>query len=263
MGSTPEYNLPPQELTFDGFLFDMDGTIIDSTEAVVKHWETIGNEIGVAPEVILETSHGRRSIDILKILAPEKANWDYAKPQLRIYPGGHLGRATADHFPDVRDMEGRLPKYHGHEAVEIPGARSMLEALIARSSPWAIVTSGTVPLVTGWLRARDLPTPPSDHLVTAESVENGKPDPACYRLGRERLGLQAEDAQVLVLEDSPAGIRAGKAAGCKVLGLVTSHTVEQVIAAEPDWVVRDLSSVKVLRSEGGKVTIEISNALRI
>ncbi|GKT97799.1 glycerol 3-phosphatase 1 [Fusarium langsethiae] len=240
MGSTPEYNLPPQELTFDGFLFDMDGTIIDSTEAVVKHWQTIGNEIGVAPEVILETSHGRRSIDILKILAPEKANWDY-----------------------VQDMEGRLPKYHGHEAVEIPGARSMLEALIARSSPWAIVTSGTVPLVTGWLRARDLPTPPPEHLVTAESVENGKPDPACYRLGRERLGLQADDAQILVLEDSPAGIRAGKAAGCKVLGLVTSHTVEQVVAAEPDWVVRDLSSVEVLRSEGGKVTIKISNALRL
>lgn len=160
-------------------------------------------------------------------------------------------------------MEGRLPKYHGHEAVEIPGARSMLEALIARSSPWAIVTSGTVPLVTGWLRARDLPTPLPEHLVTAESVENGKPDPACYRLGRERLGLQAEDAQILVLEDSPAGIRAGKAAGCKVLGLVTSHTVEQVVAAEPDWVVRDLSSVEVLRSEGGKVTIKISNALRL
>ncbi|KAF5020641.1 hypothetical protein F66182_7348 [Fusarium sp. NRRL 66182] len=240
MGSVPDYNLPPQEITLDGFLFDMDGTIIDSTDAVVKHWETIGNEIGVAPEVILETSHGRRSIDILKILAPEKANWDY-----------------------VRDMEGRLPKYHGHEAVEIPGARSMLEALIAESSPWAIVTSGTEPLVTGWLRARDLPTPPSDRLVTAESVEVGKPDPACYRLGRERLGLQAEDAQILVLEDSPAGIRAGKAAGCKVLGLVTSHTVDQVVAAEPDWVVRDLSSVKVLRSEGAKVTIEISNALRL
>jgi glycerol 3-phosphatase-1 len=40
MGSTPDYSLPPQELEFDGFLFDMDGTIIDSTEAVVKHWET-------------------------------------------------------------------------------------------------------------------------------------------------------------------------------------------------------------------------------
>lgn len=59
--------------------------------------------------------------------------------------------------------------------------------------------------------------------------------------------LNATDAsQVLVLEDSPAGIQAGKAAGCKVLGLVTSHTVEQVVAAGPDWVVRDLSGVRVV-----------------
>lgn len=157
-------------------------------------------------------------------------------------------------------MEGLLPKHYGESAVEIPGARSMLDALISESGPWAIVTSGTVPLVSGWLEALDLPKP--EHLVTAESVENGKPDPACYVLGRERLGLQDANKEVLVLEDSPAGIRAGKAAGCKVLGLVTSHTVEQVIAAEPDWVVQDLESVKVLRHEGGKVTIAISNALR-
>lgn len=202
---------------------------------------SIGSEIGVSPEVILETSHGRRSIDILKILAPEKANFP----------------------PDVRHMEGLLPKHHGDEAFEIPGARSMLDSLIKLSSPWAIVTSGTVPLVTGWLKARSLPSPSEDRLITAESVANGKPDPACYILGRERLGLEGSDAQVLVLEDSPAGIRSGKAAGCKVLGLVTSHTVEQVVAAEPDWVVRDLSSVKVLQSEGGKVTIEISDALRL
>lgn len=46
-------------------------------------------------------------------------------------------------------MEGLLPKLHGADAVEIPGARSLLQELIARSAPWAIVTSGTVPLVTG------------------------------------------------------------------------------------------------------------------
>jgi len=43
MGSTQEdvleYSAPPLQVTFDGFLFDMDGTIIDSTDAVVKHWE--------------------------------------------------------------------------------------------------------------------------------------------------------------------------------------------------------------------------------
>jgi len=67
---------PPVQVSLDAFLFDMDGTIIDSTEAVVKNWHTVGKEIGVAPDVILETSHGRRSIDVLKILAPEKATWE-------------------------------------------------------------------------------------------------------------------------------------------------------------------------------------------
>ncbi|KAI1753897.1 HAD-like protein [Xylaria castorea] len=231
-----EYAAPPETVAFHGLLFDMDGTIIDSTAAVVKHWHTIGKEIGVDPEVILQTSHGRRSIDMLKLLAPEKATLEY-----------------------VRHMESTLPKKYGNEAVEIPGARTLLEQLISAKAPWAIVTSGTEPLVHGWLEVLKLPHP--EHLVTAESVENGKPDPACYKLGWSRLGLPA-DAEVLVLEDSPAGIKAGKDAGCKVLGLVTSHTMEQVVAAEPDWVVRDLSSVKMLScGEDGRVTLQFSDAL--
>lgn len=157
-------------------------------------------------------------------------------------------------------MEARLPLEHGDDAEEVTGARSLLDQLTALSAPWTIVTSGTMPLVTGWLNVLKFALP--EHLVTAESVLNGKPDPTCYLLGREKLGLQAEDKQILVLEDSPAGIKAGKAAGCKVLGLVTSHTAEQVLAAEPDWVVKDLESVKVVKNEGGRVTIEISNALR-
>lgn len=159
----------------------------------------------------------------------------------------------------MREVEGQLPLLYGDLASEIPGARSLLDALIAQSAPWAVVTSGTEPLVSGWLKRLKLAIP--EHLVTAESVQNGKPDPTCYRLGLEKLGLQDRPGQVLVLEDAPAGIKAGKAAGCKVIGLVTSHTVEQVVAAEPDWVVQDLESVRVVGREGGKVTIEISNAL--
>lgn len=236
MGSINDGAERTQQVAFDGFLFDMDGTIIDSTPAVIKHWHTIGAEIGVDPEVILQTSHGRRSIDVLKILAPEKANWDY-----------------------VKDMEGRLPREHGEDAVEIPGARRLLDDLIAFAAPWTIVTSGTVPLVSGWLTVLNFAVP--DHLVTAESVLNGKPDPACYVLGREKLGLQDSGKEILVLEDSPAGIKAGKAAGCKVIGLVTSHTLEQVVAAEPDWVVKDLDSVKAVKMEDGRVTLEISSIL--
>ncbi|KAK4212506.1 HAD-like protein [Rhypophila decipiens] len=243
-----DYTAPAVQVTFDGLLFDMDGTIIDSTAAVEKHWGAIGKEIGVSPEVILETSHGRRSIDILRILAPEKATWEY-----------------------VQDMEGRLPRLYGDDAVEIPGARSLLLDLISKAAPWAIVTSGTVPLVTGWLGVLDLPHPA--HLITAESVENGKPDPACYKLGRSRLSLTSPDKRVVVFEDSPAGIRSGKEAGCKVIGLVTSHTVEQVLSAEPDWVVRDLSSVRLVSTttatgKDGKevvtgITLEIKDGFAV
>jgi glycerol-1-phosphatase len=155
-------------------------------------------------------------------------------------------------------MEGLLPKLHGKDAVEIPGARALLEQLIPAGAPWAIVTSGTTPLVTGWLDVLKLPHP--EHLVTAESVQNGKPDPACYELGRSKLQLAA-DSRVLVFEDSPAGIASGKAAGCKVIGLVTSHTLEQVMAAEPDWIVRDLRSVRMITCRDGIVTLEISDAL--
>lgn len=162
-------------------------------------------------------------------------------------------------------MEALLPKLHGADATEIPGARALLDALISAGARWTIVTSGTEPLVGGWLDVMRLPRP--RHLVTAESVADGKPDPACYILGREKLGLSAGDGpEILVLEDSPAGIRAGKAAGCKVLGLATSHTAEQVLAAEPDWVVRDLRSVRMVGAEGGGggdggVTLQISDAL--
>lgn len=75
-------------------------------------------------------------------------------------------------------MEGLLPKHYGDDAVEIPGARSLLDSLTAGNHPWAIVTSGTSPLVTGWLNVLKLPM--AEHLVVAEDVQNGKPDPSSY-----------------------------------------------------------------------------------
>jgi len=233
----PDFTSSPQRAVFAGFLFDMDGTIIDSTDAVIKHWQTIGAELGIDSEVILKTSHGRRSIDVLKEICPQKANWEY-----------------------IKNMEGLLPKEYGKDASEIPGARLLLESITSQNVPWAIVTSATTPLVTGWLRVLDLPTP--ETLVVAEDVEIGKPDPSCYLMGKERLGLWAGRG-LLVLEDSPAGIRAGKAAGCRVMGLVTSHSIEQILAAKPDWIVRDLRSLKVLGVSENGVELEISDALKI
>jgi glycerol 3-phosphatase-1 len=155
-------------------------------------------------------------------------------------------------------MEGLIPTLFGADAVEIPGARSLCASLSAASPevPWAIVTSGTCNLVDGWLRILSLPTP--HHLVTAESVEHGKPDPQGYLMGAKALGLDPKS--LLVLEDSPAGIKAGKDAGCRVLGVATTHTAQQVKDAGADWVVEDLRSVTIARTEeDGSVALSIAS----
>ncbi|KAI4265755.1 MAG: hypothetical protein L6R38_009196 [Xanthoria sp. 2 TBL-2021] len=232
---------PAETHTFNGILFDMDGTIVDSTDAIIKHWHKIGKELGVDPSVILETSHGRRSIDTLALYDQGKANWDY-----------------------VSHIEGLIPKEYGADAVEIPGARGLLASLEHINARWAIVTSGTRPLVTGWLDVMRLPHP--HNLVVAEDVSAGKPAPDCYRLGIDRVGLTAEGSRAAVLvEDSPAGILAGKAAGCQVIGLATTHSIEQIRQSGADWIVQDLQSVTLLSKVvgvHGQIQIEIRHALQ-
>lgn len=167
-------------------------------------------------------------------------------------------RLTQPPLTDVCAAEGAVPKKWGQDAVEIPGSRDLLSVLEQHNVPWAIVTSGTTPLVTGWLDVMKLSHP--THLVTAEQVKKGKPDPACYLLGAERLGM-GDNKDVLVLEDAPAGVRAGKAAGFKVVGLATTHEISQLEEAGADWIVRDMRSVKFEEFSGGKVGIEIVDAL--
>jgi glycerol 3-phosphatase-1 len=151
-----------------------------------------------------------------------------------------------------------IPKEYGADAVEIPGARDLLKILEDAGAPWAVVTSGTRALITGWLDVLKLPHP--KYLVVAEDVEQGKPHPQCYQLGRSRLNL-ADSTDLLVIEDAPSGIKAGKAAGFKVVGLETTHTIQQLKDAGADWIIKDLRSL-VLKGVNGTVEMEIRNALQ-
>jgi glycerol-1-phosphatase len=151
-----------------------------------------------------------------------------------------------------------IPKEFGQDAVEIPGARRLLSSLDLWEVPWAVVTSGTRALADGWMEVMKLAHP--KHMVVAEDVDNGKPDPACYLLGRKRLGL-GDERRVLVIEDAPSGVRAGKAAGFKVVGLATTHSLDQVRDAGADWIVRDLRSLALKRYTNGIIEIEIRDGL--
>lgn len=102
------------------------------------------------------------------------------------------------------------------------------------------------------------------NMVTAEEVKNGKPDPECYLMGAKRLGFEGEDGgKILVLEDAPAGVKAGKAAGFKVVALATTHDVEKLKEAGADWIVRDMKSVvmKGWDAKNGVVMVEIRDGL--
>lgn len=101
------------------------------------------------------------------------------------------------------------------------------------------------------------------NLVTAEDVLNGKPDPTCYEMGKKKLGLGHQDPSFVVFEDAPAGIRAGKAAGCIVVGLHTTHSIAQLQESGADFIVRDMRSVEFQAWDKakGEVQLLISNAL--
>ncbi|KAI4205645.1 MAG: hypothetical protein LQ348_001150 [Seirophora lacunosa] len=221
MSETGSLTGDSEEHVFSGFLFDLDGTIIETTDALTKHWKT--TELGVDHRGLMDSSRGRRSIDTIRLHDPSKATWEY-----------------------VTHIESLIPHRYGSEARETPGARQALEALEKGRAPWALVTSCTRALLDGWLELLSLPRPAVS--VTAEDVASGKPDPACYALARERCGLG--EGPVLVVEDSPAGVRAGKAAGCMVFGLVTTHSVGKLRDAGADWLVENLDSVRVVGREG-------------
>lgn len=185
-----------------------------------------------------------------------KANWECTSLPLHIPP---CNTHSDTHPPDVNFIEGRIPKEYGSDAKEIPGGRDLLTSLESSGARWGVVTSGTRALIDGWLGVLGLPHPKI--LVVAEDVELGKPDPRCYLLGREKLEL-GESASIVVLEDAPSGIKAGKAAGFKVVALATTHSLEKLRDAGADWIVEDLRSVKVKKVEDGRVQIEIRNALQ-
>jgi glycerol 3-phosphatase-1 len=171
------------------------------------------------------------------------------------YPAAKKTNTT----PDVNHVEGQIPKKYGSDAVEIPGGRDLLSALETTNARWGVVTSGTRALIDGWLEVLGLTHPKM--LVVAEDVPLGKPDPRCYLLGAKKLGLE-ESKSIVVLEDAPSGIKAGKAAGYKVIALSTTHSLEKLKEAGADWIVQDLRSLSVVSVEGGKVKIEIRDALQ-
>lgn len=210
------------QLDVDAILFDIDGTLVDSTPAVERSWRTWAARRNLDADAILSICHGRRSEDTIRELLPADE------------VTAAVGEIEALELADLGDV------------VALPGTGALLSRLPV--DRWAAVTSGPRTLMRARLAAAGLPVP--HVLISAEDVRDGKPDPEGYLLAAGALGF--DPARCLVVEDAPAGIAAGRSAGAAVLAVTTSHPAAELGAA--DAVIDDLRSCAFEVRDGLHVT---------
>ena len=205
----------------EAILFDIDGTLVDSTAVVERIWRTWARRRGLDAAEILRVCHGRRSQDTVAQFLPREQQAEATDELLQL---------------ELQDVE---------DVVALPGAAALLGSL--PGDRWAAVTSGSRELMAARLGAADLPVP--SVLVAGDDVSHGKPDPEGYLAAAARL--EKDIRRCLVIEDAPAGLAAGLASGARLLAVTTSHEPSELTRAEV--VVRNLTSCVVEHSPHGLV----------
>jgi mannitol-1-/sugar-/sorbitol-6-phosphatase len=203
-------------------LFDMDGVLVDSTPAVARVWTAWANRFGLVPAEVVRQAHGRPSIATIRELLPS---------------ADHRAENQAIEKAEIEDIE---------DVIALPGTTQLLSALPA--DRFAVVTSASRALAIVRLRAAGFAIP--KHLVTSSDIQRGKPDPEPYLRGAQILGLSPADC--IVIEDAPAGIQSGKAAGSRVLALRTTASDSTLRLARADWIVNDCSNIHLQPIGGDK-----------
>jgi len=196
-------------------LFDLDGVLINSTPAVARVWRRWAIEHGFNPDEVVARAHGRPSLTTVREYLPH-----------------------ADHETENREVERReIEDLEG--VVPLPGALDLLSRL--PEDRWTIVTSCTRPLAEVRIKAAGLPLPKK--LITSNDITHGKPNPEPFLKGAAVLGFSP--AECVVLEDVPAGVRAGKSAGARVIAFTT--TVEEPVLKEAGatWILGNCADIRV------------------
>lgn len=180
----------PFDLTAAGFLFDMDGTLVDSTAIVEAIWTEFAPQHGLVATEIISQSHGRQAMDTLAAFLPH-LSW-----------AEHRALADGLNAQEEELLDG---------IIEIAGASALMHTLMESGAPVALVTSAHRQLALSRMSVAGVPLPPV--IVTAEDIPRGKPAPDGYLRAAEELGVRASDC--LGFEDAELGLLAVIAAGAQ------------------------------------------------
>ncbi|WP_331723612.1 MULTISPECIES: HAD-IA family hydrolase [unclassified Streptomyces] len=213
------------QFSADAILFDSDETLVSSMRSVVRAWTGWAAAYGMTLEDVARVEvHGRPAAAIVA----------------ELLPAAQVAEAVA------RLEDAEVADAVAGGVVAVPGAPELLAAL--PPDRWAVVTSGTRRVAEA--RLAQVGIRPA-HLVTVDDITHHKPHPEPFLLAAERLGVAP--ARCVVVEDAPAGLTSGRAAGMKTIALTRTHQAHELDA---DATVADLTAVSVrVTATGLEITV--------
>jgi mannitol-1-/sugar-/sorbitol-6-phosphatase len=200
-------------------LFDLDGVLINSTPAVARVWHRWAVEHGFDPEEVVPRAHGRPSLTTVREYLPN---------------ADHEAENREVERREIEDLEGVIP---------LPGALDLLAGL--PPDRWTIVTSCTRKLAEVRIKAAGLPVP--RRFISSNDITKGKPHPEPYLKGAAVLGFPATDC--VVFEDVPAGVKAGKGAGARVIAFTTTVQAPALQQEGADWILQSCANIHASNHE--------------
>ncbi len=208
-----------------GFIFDMDGVIIDTNPYHRISWEKFirGKGLPYSDKLFNNFLSGQTGETSLRALLDE----DLSDVQIEEYL-----QEIDGHF---RDIFGDAPHVEA-----FPGVVSFLDAVCESGIRTGLATSappGNVDLVMERLGIRER----FGFILDSTTVSNGKPNPEIYNNSVQRLGL--DNSQCIVFEDSISGIQSAIAAGLKVVGVTSTHTSAELLEEGVDLVIKDFNGL--------------------
>jgi HAD superfamily hydrolase (TIGR01549 family) len=191
----------PEPLSPISFLFDLDGTLIDSVYQHVVAWREALEDAGI--NLAVWKIHRRIGMS-----------------------GGLFVSALSRELQQPLDPEtlARLPGLHANAYMRrfdsvrpLPGAARLLHTLSERGVPWAIATSGAERYARLALELLELP--PDTPLVTRDQVRYAKPDPDLFLTAAQQIGADIRDS--IVVGDSVWDLLAAQRARALGIGLLS------------------------------------------